>query len=51
MTDDNMNRTHWVIATLIVIAIIATSIITPTQSKIKQQSSGISGITYVAPTN
>lgn len=47
--DDDMRRTWWVIAIVVVIGLLGTNIATPTSTKIKAQNASITGITYTSP--
>lgn len=49
MTDDNLNRTNWVLVAFVIIVCVGTFLAAPTYNKIKAQKDAIDNITYTAP--
>jgi hypothetical protein len=51
MTEENMNKVYWIAAFLVIMIGLKSFVIDPSYAKVKAQQSGITGISYTAPTS
>ena len=49
MTEENMNKVYWIIACIVIVVALTTSIMKPAYTQINNQKSGITAIDF-APT-